>query len=348
MADLTAIYNTFAFWAYLLAVRFLGETPTRKKLGSILLALAGVFVIAYGDSFLTGRHEDDPNARTPGQRLIGNLLGFMGSVFYAIYEVWYKQKVSIDEPLPEDTRKLSTFNRTTSHVDNEAYFSGAGNGYAAAPSSDVIYDVEAAVEPALHERDALLDGGQAATASPRPRSPVNKSPNQQTFPPPRSSGTPPPGGDMADEEEQMPRSPSPEWEPARAPDTNTFLLYSNVVTTLIGFFTLTVLWLPLPVLHWTGLETFELPPTRLLLPIAGVMVNGVLFNAGFMVLLSLWGPVIAVRSRSPLSDTLHRLTGSITCSHSRSATSARSSWSPSSTSSSEPARSRYGRCWAAP
>jgi hypothetical protein len=32
----------------------------------------------------------------------------------------------------------------------------------------------------------------------------------------------------------------------------------------------------------------------------GIMFSGVLFNAGFMILLSLWGPVIAVRLPSIL------------------------------------------------
>lgn len=37
------------------------------------------------------------------------------------------------------------------------------------------------------------------------------------------------------------------------------MIFANTFGTLIGLFTLLVLWIPLPILHFTGLETFELP-----------------------------------------------------------------------------------------
>ena len=37
------------------------------------------------------------------------------------------------------------------------------------------------------------------------------------------------------------------------------MLFANAVGTMIGTFTLTVLWIPLPVLHILGWETFQLP-----------------------------------------------------------------------------------------
>lgn len=36
-------------------------------------------------------------------------------------------------------------------------------------------------------------------------------------------------------------------------------IFANTFGTLIGCFTLLVLWIPLPLLHWTGLETFVWP-----------------------------------------------------------------------------------------
>jgi drug/metabolite transporter (DMT)-like permease len=36
-------------------------------------------------------------------------------------------------------------------------------------------------------------------------------------------------------------------------------IFANTFGSLIGAFTLLVLWIPLPLLHWTGLETFEWP-----------------------------------------------------------------------------------------
>ncbi len=37
------------------------------------------------------------------------------------------------------------------------------------------------------------------------------------------------------------------------------MIFANTFGSLIGCFTLFVLWIPLPILHFTGLETFELP-----------------------------------------------------------------------------------------
>lgn len=37
------------------------------------------------------------------------------------------------------------------------------------------------------------------------------------------------------------------------------MIFANAFGSLIGSFTLLVLWIPLPILHYTGIETFELP-----------------------------------------------------------------------------------------
>ena len=36
------------------------------------------------------------------------------------------------------------------------------------------------------------------------------------------------------------------------PSNATFLLYSNVITSLIGLTTFCLLWIPIPLLHWIG------------------------------------------------------------------------------------------------
>ncbi|EGG12311.1 uncharacterized protein MELLADRAFT_115093 [Melampsora larici-populina 98AG31] len=72
------------------------------------------------------------------------------------------------------------------------------------------------------------------------------------------------------------------------------LLHANFITSSIGFFTLTLLWIPIPFLHFFKMEIFELPSdTKLIFLILGMISMGVIFNAGFMVLLGLWGPVVA-------------------------------------------------------
>lgn len=54
------------------------------------------------------------------------------------------------------------------------------------------------------------------------------------------------------------------------------MIFANAVGSMIGCFTLLVLWIPLPVLHWTGVETFELPRGRT----AWMLLISVAANAG--------------------------------------------------------------------
>ncbi|KAF9513766.1 hypothetical protein BS47DRAFT_1329264 [Hydnum rufescens UP504] len=81
---------------------------------------------------------------------------------------------------------------------------------------------------------------------------------------------------------------------SHAPVYPTLGLHPNLLTTCIGLYTLVFLWIPIPLLHVTGIEPFRLPPDWQTW--ASVLVTalcGVCYNAGFMVLLALWGPVLA-------------------------------------------------------
>jgi len=90
-----------------------------------------------------------------------------------------------------------------------------------------------------------------------------------------------------------------------------FGLHPNLLTSTIGLFTMLLFWIPIPILHYLGAETFILPPNfYTAFVISGIAFSGVLFNAGFMVsilpfsspcvhliallqtLLGLWGPII--------------------------------------------------------
>ena len=66
-----------------------------------------------------------------------------------------------------------------------------------------------------------------------------------------------------------------------------FGLHANFLTAIIGFCTFTLLSVFIPILHYSGVETFRLPPNSLVvLSIAGIAGTGVIFNAGFMVCVS--------------------------------------------------------------
>jgi drug/metabolite transporter (DMT)-like permease len=71
------------------------------------------------------------------------------------------------------------------------------------------------------------------------------------------------------------------------------MIFANTFGSMIGCFTLFVLWIPLPVLHIFGIETFELPTgqTAWLLFISVIM--NMIFAGSFLVLISLTSPVLS-------------------------------------------------------
>lgn len=244
MTDITAIYNVFAMWAYLLSIKFLGEKATKLKLGSVMLAVTGVFVIAYGDSFLV--HEGGATVMEEGMntRFLGNMLALLGSMTYAGYEVWYKINVSLPDPPNAEALEQDPGEQDSLLSSNS---SEAGDGESTIQGTD-----SSTIRP---------------SSPPYPPSTTYKQADGSSI----SSFLPPPV----------------------AATTETFLLHSNSITTGIGICTFFFLWIPIPLLHWLGWEVFEVPPRETALAIFFVIVTGVFFNSGFMILLSLWGPVIA-------------------------------------------------------
>ena len=93
------------------------------------------------------------------------------------------------------------------------------------------------------------------------------------------------------------------------------MIFANFVGTCIGLFTLTVLWIPLPLLHYTGIEVFELPrgeaawmlgisvfanagvcPSRFPRSLTEPSTHGcgrTVFSGSFLVLISLTSPVLS-------------------------------------------------------
>ncbi|KAI9802710.1 MAG: hypothetical protein M1825_002732 [Sarcosagium campestre] len=71
------------------------------------------------------------------------------------------------------------------------------------------------------------------------------------------------------------------------------MIFANTFGSLIGCFTLFVLWIPLPILHVLGLEPFEMPrgQTAWLL-LVSVLANAT-FSGSFLVLISLTSPVLS-------------------------------------------------------
>ncbi|RYP44685.1 hypothetical protein DL768_008870 [Monosporascus sp. mg162] len=179
-SDLTAIYNCSAFFAYAFSVPLLKEKLRLDKSLAVLVAIAGVLVVAYGDS----KDDSDDNGESPGSapsnpdagaRFLGNVIIGVGSVLYGLYEVLYKRW--------------------------------------ACPPEGV--------------------------------------------------------------------------SPARG------MVFANAFGSCIGLFTLLVLWVPLPLLHIMGWETFELPHGETALWLWVSVVMNATFAGSFLVLISLTSPVLS-------------------------------------------------------
>lgn len=140
-SDLTAIYNCSAFFAYAFSIPLLGDKLRFDKVFAVVVAVAGVMTIAYGDSKQADKGTSSDQA---DNRAVGNVVIGVGSVLYGLYEVLYKKLACPPE--------------------------------GASPSRGAIF--------------------------------------------------------------------------------------ANTFGSLIGCFTLLVLWIPIPILHFTGLEVFEWPPGR--------------------------------------------------------------------------------------
>jgi drug/metabolite transporter (DMT)-like permease len=71
------------------------------------------------------------------------------------------------------------------------------------------------------------------------------------------------------------------------------MIFANAFGSCIGLFTLTVLWIPLPLLHILGWETFELPTGETAWYLWVSVVMNATFAGSFLVLISLTSPVLS-------------------------------------------------------
>ncbi|KAK5076856.1 hypothetical protein LTS08_006027 [Lithohypha guttulata] len=71
------------------------------------------------------------------------------------------------------------------------------------------------------------------------------------------------------------------------------MLFANTFGSMIGIFTLFVLWIPLPILHYTGIETFALPTGKAAALLAVSTLSNAIFSGSFLVLMSLTSPVLS-------------------------------------------------------
>ncbi|KAF8974052.1 hypothetical protein BDZ97DRAFT_1778191 [Flammula alnicola] len=215
VSDVTAIWNTNAFFAYLLSVKLFKLQWEPRRLLAVVLATLGTIAVVYGSSISPADGQmgaDGVLSSTsipfkPTAPLVGNLLTLVASFGYGLYQVLYK----IYAALPSDPEV----------------------------TSELLYEQ-------IPEEDELdpVTTNAVSTAS------------DMVYPLP-------------------------------------FGFHPNILTSMLGLSTCLLLWIPIPFLHWSGAEIFKLPPNiATVFAISGIALSGVVFNAGFMVLLGVWGPII--------------------------------------------------------
>ncbi|KAH8671632.1 hypothetical protein BX600DRAFT_251296 [Xylariales sp. PMI_506] len=71
------------------------------------------------------------------------------------------------------------------------------------------------------------------------------------------------------------------------------MIFANAFGSCVGVFTLTVLWIPLPILHMLGWEIFELPTGQTAWYLFISVVMNATFAGSFLILISLTSPVLS-------------------------------------------------------
>lgn len=100
-SDVTAIYNCSAFTAYAFAIPLLNEKFSWLKASSVVIAISGVFIVAYSGESTTTEEKagNGDNSELYPHRFWGNLIIFIGAILYGYYEVIYKKYTCIPEHL---------------------------------------------------------------------------------------------------------------------------------------------------------------------------------------------------------------------------------------------------------
>lgn len=144
VADVTAIWNTNAFFAYLITVHLFKLPWEFRKLAAVLLATIGVLAVVYGgiqDSTEmapeAGKSSSPSTTSAYTWPLMGDLLTLVASVGYGLYQVLYKRHAA----LPSDPE-----------FEPEPSVGGGGRGVyahpsrASATSRDTLFTVDGVEE----------------------------------------------------------------------------------------------------------------------------------------------------------------------------------------------------------
>lgn len=242
----TALFNTNALWALVLAHYLLEPKGTpwkRSTLLSVLCAVLGVFVIAWGDYVrdpAPAPQEVAEEETGAGSHLAGSFLALLGSFGYALYEVSYKWKMALPEP---------------------------HDGAAVEPAPDAVKLASAPQSPVADRTLSLPDAGDTPS---RPL--LYNTPRRPSARPVSMVSRPSLSSLLLPDHVNRP------VDLAHISPT-IFLLHADLITTLIGLTTVLLLWIPLPLLNALGWEVWESPFGKgISLEIIGMVAMGVVLS----------------------------------------------------------------------
>ncbi|KAF9584113.1 hypothetical protein BGW38_007533 [Lunasporangiospora selenospora] len=96
MANLTAIYNTACFFAYLFSVLLLREKIVLNKVIAVFLSLLGVGIIFLASRLHSNPPDDDNKAQVVGKSsIVGDTVALVCAALYGFEEVMYKKYASV-------------------------------------------------------------------------------------------------------------------------------------------------------------------------------------------------------------------------------------------------------------
>ncbi|TXT16042.1 hypothetical protein VHUM_00545 [Vanrija humicola] len=249
--DITAIYATSAFHAYFFSLLLLGTRLTRTTVLAIALAFAGVIVLTL-------------DGTSPGEmgkgRMFGDLVMVVGAILLGLYEVVYKMVLPESPAEPRHAHARA-------HSDVERRLSDD------APATPSIVS-----EPESDDEDndiALGSGSAPRTQRKSSRTPLlskdadeaNGNGSGSTTPPLHYAPLQAPAVGHHNRLPQLPEA-----------------FHANFLTSAIGFATLVLLWVPIPILSWTGIEVYQQPRGAKLLGILVVVCAGGSVYVGVSVL----------------------------------------------------------------
>ncbi|KZT61025.1 hypothetical protein CALCODRAFT_57809 [Calocera cornea HHB12733] len=146
ISSVTALFNTNAFWTYLLSLLLLRDPFRPVRLAAVLLASVGVVVDAYAGACSAPAPPADGNGPLgeklpPSSPLLGNLLAFAASLASSLFQVLYKKYATSPSP------------STSAGASPPSAGAGAGAGYAPIPSSPA--SGPARIEQAVEDGEPL-------------------------------------------------------------------------------------------------------------------------------------------------------------------------------------------------